>query len=162
MLSGASTSSPELLPLPVESVVRAISTNLTVACPQVQEESYVSNIEWLCYGCGMPESSKVNSGSNHQQTINVRKVIGFGNEGGRMTLLPTVMTGSRRRRQHQRIRMESGNQQYGLQFWPLIASDEGDYFCLVNGRERPSLVTRLLIKGEIWSFKLIYSMKYTS
>ena len=89
---------------------------------------------------------QVNSGSN-QQTINVRKVIGFGNEG-RMTLLPTVMTGSRRRRQHQRIRLEAGNQLYGLQFWPLINSDEGDYFCLVNGRERPSLVTRLLIKGN--------------
>lgn len=107
----------------------------------------------------------MNSGSN-QPAINVRKVIGFGNEGGRMTLLPTVMTGSRRRRQHQRIRLESSSsgknrrgQQYSLQFWPLIGSDEGDYFCLVNGRERPSLVTRLLVKGKrgnlIWPCRRI-------
>ena len=71
-----------------------------------------------------------------------KKVIGFGNEG-RLTLLEESPRGGHRRRS--RIRLDGD---YGVQFMPLRTEDEGDYFCIVNGRDRPSRVTRILVEGK--------------
>ena len=71
-----------------------------------------------------------------------KKVIGFGNEG-RLTLLQESPRGGHRRRS--RIRLDGD---YGVQFMPLRTEDEGDYFCIVNGRDRPSRVTRILVEGK--------------
>ena len=68
-------------------------------------------------------------------------MIGFGNEG-RLKLLEESPRGDRRM---SRIRLDGD---YGIQFLPLRTEDEGDYFCIVNGRERPSRVTRILVEGR--------------
>ena len=68
-------------------------------------------------------------------------MIGFGNEG-RLKLLEESPQGDRRM---SRIRLDGD---YGIQFLPLRTEDEGDYFCIVNGRERPSRVTRILVEGR--------------
>ena len=48
-------------------------------------------------------------------------------------------------RRRSRIRLDGD---YGIQFLPLRTEDEGDYFCIVNGRDRPSRVTRILVEGK--------------
>jgi hypothetical protein len=104
----------------------------------VDEEAFVSNVEWLCYGCGGLQQS----GSLQQAKQQLRKVAGFGGDGPRLTLLPLPHL-----QQQQRVRLHPGD--YELQFWPLRVDDEGDYFCLVNGRDRPTVVNRLLVQGEL-------------
>ncbi len=51
-----------------------------------------------------------------------------------------------------RIRLDSVA--YRLQFLPVRAADEGDFFCLVNDRQKPTRLTRILIKGEEGSERL--------
>ena len=70
-------------------------------------------------------------------------MIGFGNKG-RLKLLEESEEGGRARRVS-RIRLDGD---YGIQFLPLRTEDEGDYFCIANGRDRPSRVTRILAEGE--------------
>jgi hypothetical protein len=141
----------------VDTLIRGDGTNISsISCPQVIEESFVSNVDWFCYGCGdngrrileqqmefSSSSSAAASMSNLQLMQSaVKKVIGFGNEG-RLTLLE-----ERRRDEKRRPRRIGLDGNYGLQFVPLRTEDEGDYFCVVNGRDRPSRVTRMLVQGK--------------
>ena len=127
----------------------------SIPCSQADEESFISNVDWFCYGCGdgrrfleqqqqqhsteSPPSVTMSSLQLMQSAV--KKVAGFGN-AGRLTLLEERR---RERRRKSRVRLDDD---YGLQFFPLRTEDEGDYFCLVNGRDRPSTVTRVLVQGE--------------
>ena len=115
----------------------------------------MSNVDWFCYGCGdgrrfvQQHQEMQDQGKNREpKTMSslqlmqsaVKKVAGFGNEG-RLTLLEERRREGRKR---SRIRLDAN---YGIQFLPLRTEDEGDYFCLVNGRDKPARVTRMLVQG---------------
>lgn len=128
--------SENLPPLPVETLLFPRGSNVSLKCSQIEddEDLFITNVDWLCYNCGL-------NGKPENEDSKVGKVASFGH-GGRHTLLS--------RQQQFRRRLVNPNRGFSLEFRPLYgaAEDEGDYFCLVNGEERPKEITKLLVKGK--------------
>ena len=100
----------------------------------------VHQLDWFCRSCGpatsSPSSPSVVTRSNLDSSV---RLASLNSEGSSLS--------------SDRLALTPDN--FSLVVAPSRASDSGDYFCLVNGKAEPSLVTRLVVQSKFKKHNLV-------
>ena len=115
--------------------------NVSLPCPKMDRlmENYkgqnlatlgVKRLEWFCRGC-VDSGSGPSSGSSTQSEV---KLVSFSDSGTIILLAPD------------RIYLSSSN--LSLMVSPVVSSDSGDFFCIVDEDRQPDQITKLIVQGK--------------
>ena len=130
---------------------------VALRCDGLGPDSLVRGLEWICSGCGGDRSSSPSheatvaefvSSSHEKEKKDAAVVV-----DPRRPVAPASHLDSDAKRVRLSLARNSGGGGVGpppfaLTLSPAVASDSGEYRCMVNGRRKPNSVVRLLVQGK--------------